>query len=72
MTGHHVCFRTTGGSSLFNRTFLTDLHTNVRKEIPNLHHISPYLFKILLSKGVPFHTHELSYIFSENVSKQIQ
>ena len=50
-------------------TFLADYHKNVRKELPNWYHVCPFICKILLSEGAPFYTHELSYIFSENVSK---
>ena len=40
---------------------------NVRKELLNGYRIGPSLYKILLSKGTPFYTHELSHIISENV-----
>ena len=50
-----------------------DFHENVRKELLNYYYICPSLYKILLSKGTPFYTYELSHIISENLSKrQIQ
>ena len=61
MTGRRVSFRTTDGSSLRNRTFLADFQKNVRKELPNSYLISPFLYKILLSKGGPLYTYALSY-----------
>ena len=51
----------------------TNSHENARKELLNCYYISPSYYKILLSKGTPFYTHELFQIISENVLKhQIQ
>ena len=53
--------------------FGANFHENVRKELLNCYCICPSLHKILLSKGTPFYTYELSHIIPENVSKhQIQ
>ena len=53
--------------------FRANFYENVRKELLNCYRICPCLYKILLSKGTPFYTHELSHIIPENVSKhQIQ
>ena len=50
-----------------------NFHENVRKELLNFYRTCQSLYKILVSMGTSFYTHELSHIIPENVSKhQIQ
>ena len=67
MIGRRVSFRTTDSQILWNSTFGGQIFMTMLEK--SCYRTCPSLYKILLSMGIPFYTHDLSRIIPENVSK---